>query len=182
MLLALALALSALRGSELPAAVCVVAPRVEALSQGDARGTVPLGSPRLVVVEPLVEVRIERAGQPIWQRRANQDETFLGPMDWPVAPIAPGEQVLIGLRPQLAPEGSYAYVELRGAPMERMLEATALVRSLGERATAWGLAIEEALLKEDVPLAWALLFHPEIPSDPELDALRAEVIRRGCGD
>jgi hypothetical protein len=114
MLLALALALTAMRGSDLPVAVCVVAPRVEALSQGDARGEVPLGAPRLVVIEPLLEVRIERPGQPPWQRLAGQGQVIQGPLDWPVAPIAPNETVLIRLRPQLAPEGTYAHVELKG--------------------------------------------------------------------
>jgi hypothetical protein len=182
MLLALALALTAVRGSDLPAAVCVVAPRVEALAQGDAGGEVPLGAPRLVVIEPLLEVRIERAGQPSWQRLATRDQAIQGPVDWPLAPIAPGEEVLIRLRPQLAPEGAYAHVELRGAPAARMRAAEALVRRLGKRATSWGLAIEQALIAENVPLAWALLFHPAIPADPGLEALRAEVIRRGCGD
>ncbi|MEB3297447.1 MAG: hypothetical protein VKL23_07925 [Cyanobacteriota bacterium] len=182
MLLALALALTAMRGSDLPVAVCVVAPRVEALSQGDARGEVPLGAPRLVVIEPLLEVRIERPGQPPWQRLAGQGQVIQGPLDWPVAPIAPNETVLIRLRPQLAPEGAYAHVELKGAPAGRMLAAEALVRRLGKRTNAWGMAIEQALLAGNVPLAWALLFHPSIPADPELEALRAEVIRRGCGD
>lgn len=182
MLLALALTLAALRGNDLPAAVCVVSPRVEALSQGDARGEVPLPSPQLVVIEPLQEVRIERAGRLVWRRVAGATQPIQGSLGWPVAPIAPGEEVLLRLRPRLAPEGAYAHVELIGARPDRMQAAKALVASLGNRPSAWGAAIEAALVAQDVPLAWALLFHPAIPADPELQVLRDEVIRRGCGD
>ena len=183
MLLALALALSAaVRGTDLPAAVCVVSPRVEALSQGDARGEVPLPSPELVVIEPLQEVRIERGGRLVWRREARPGQWIQGPLAWPVAPIAPGEDVLLRLRPRLAPEGAYAHVELIGAQAERMAAAEALVGSLGDQPSAWGAAIEAALVAGDVPLAWALLFHPRVPADPELQLLRTEVIQRGCGD
>lgn len=183
MLLALVLAFTtAVRGSDLPAAVCVVSPRVEALSQGDARGEVPLPSPELVVIEPLQEVRIERGGRLVWRRVARPDKPLQGPLAWPLAPIVPGEEVLLRLRPRLAPDGAYAHVELIGAQADRMQAAEALVRTLGTRPSAWGAAIEAALVAGDVPLAWALLFHPRVPADAELQALRAEVIQRGCGD
>lgn len=183
MLLALALAFTtAVRGSDLPAAVCVVSPRVEALSQGDARGEVPLPSPELVVVEPLQEVRIERGGRLVWRRVARPDKPIQGALGWPLAPIVPGEEVLLRLRPRLAPEGAYAHVELIGAQADRMKAAEALVRTLGDRPSAWAAAIEAALVAGDVPLAWALLFHPRVPADAELQGLRAEVIQRGCGD
>jgi hypothetical protein len=182
MLLALALALTSMRRPDLPVAVCVVAPRVEALSQGDARGEVPLPFPELVVVEPLQEVRIERNGRLVWRREARPGELIQGTIAWPVAPIAPGEEVLLRLRPRLAPEGAYAHVELMGAQADRMRAAEGLVRGLGQRPAAWAAAIEAALVAGDVPLAWALLFHPAAPVDSELQALRAEVIQRGCGD
>jgi len=183
MLLALALAFTtAVRGSDLPAAVCVVSPRVEALSQGDARGEVPLPLPELVVIEPLQEIRIERGGRMVWRREARASQPIQGPLAWPVDPIAPEEEVLLRLRPRLAPDGAFAHVELIGARADRMRAAEALVASLGNAASAWGAAIEAALVAEDVPLAWALLFHPRIPADPELDSLRREVIQRGCGD
>lgn len=181
MLLALALA-AALRGPDLPAAVCVVSPRVEALSQGDARGEVPLPLPQLVVIEPLQEVRIERGGRLVWRREARAGQSIRGSLAWPVAPIGPGEDVLLRLRPQMAPQGAYAHVELIGAPADRMRAAQALVAGLGDRPAAWGAAIEAALVAGDVPLAWALLFHPRVPADPELQELRGEVVARGCGD
>lgn len=182
MLLALALHLAAMRSPDLPVAVCVVSPRVEALSQGDARGEVPLPSPQLVVIEPLQEVRIERGGRLVWHRTARPDDPIHGPLPWPVAPIAPGEDVLLRLRPSLAPSGAYAHVELIGAQVDRMRASEALVGTLGDRPSAWGAAIEAALVAGDVPLAWALLFHPGIPADPDLQDLQTDVIKRGCGD
>lgn len=182
MLLALALALTAVRGTDLPAAVCVVSPRVEALSQGDARGELPLPAPVLVVIEPLEELRIERGGMLVWRREARGDRPLPGPLAWPVAPVQPGEAVLLRLRPQRAAPGSFANVELIGAKADRMKAAVALVLSLGSEPAAWAGAIEAALVAGDVPLAWALLFHPHVPADPELQALQTEVIQRGCGD
>ncbi|MEX0588180.1 MAG: hypothetical protein WD136_02890, partial [Cyanobium sp.] len=58
----------------------------------------------------------------------------------------------------------------------------ALIRSLGQRPLAWLAAIEAALEADDVALAWALLFAPQLPEAPDLTELRAEVVRRGCGD
>jgi len=182
MLLALAVTVAAMGVPDLPVAVCVVAPRVEALSLGDARGEVPLPRPQLVVIEPLQELRILRGNRLVWQRAARGGPLIVGPLRWPVAAIAPAERVLLLLRPQLAPEGSFAHVELVGALPDRMQAAELLVRGLGDRPGAWGGAIEAALVAGDVSLAWALLFHPAIPADPELAALRTEVIRRGCGD
>lgn len=182
MLLGLALHLAALRSPDLPVAVCVVSPRVEAVSLGDARGEVPLPSPQLVVVEPLQEVRIERGGRQVWRQAAPAAAPLSSPLAWPLTPIAPGEEVLLRLRPRLAPAGAYAHVELVGAPAGRMDAAQALLESLADQPRAWGAAIEAALVGGDVPLAWALLFHPRLPANPDLQELRAEVIERGCGD
>lgn len=182
MLLPISWLLVAALGRPGPAvAVCVVAPRVEAVDEGDARGEVPVGAPDLVVIEPLSEVRIERPGQASWSRRAAPGQVLTSPLAWPVAPIAPGEAVLVRLRPQQAPEATFAHIELIGAQADRMRATTELIASLGQRPDAWLAAIEAALVADDVPLAWALLFHPRLPSDPTLAALRQEVIRRGCG-
>lgn len=163
-------------------AVCVVAPRVEAVSGIDALGVVPLPSPRLVIVEPLLELRIERQGKPTWQRRGSLDQPLSTPIDWPMSPIQPEELVLLQLRPRDAPADSFAHVHLAGASRQRMEAAEQLVEALGRSAAAWLRAFEAALDSGDVPLAWALLFHPEIPKAAELTALQEEVIRRGCLD
>lgn len=165
-----------------PVAVCVVAPRVEPVTEGDAIGLVPTPMPLLVVVEPLLELSIERQGLLAWQQLAPPGRPFRAPLAWPLAPIAPGEVVLLRLRPEQAAEGSFAQVHLVGADAERMARTAALIRSLGERPPAWLAAIETALEAGDVSLAWALLFEPQLPNAADLVALRNEVVRRGCGD
>lgn len=165
-----------------PVAVCVVSPRVEAVEEGDAAGIVPTPSPQLVVVEPLLELRIERQGRLVWRRLAAERQGLPVPLAWPLDPITPGEVVLLRLRPDQAPEGAFAHVRLVGDSAERMASTATLMQSLGERPLAWLAAIEAALEAGDVPLAWTLLFAPQLPDAPDLTALRAEVVRRGCGD
>jgi len=180
--LVLAVPASALQRPADPVAVCVVAPRVEPVAEGDALGLVPTRTPLLVVVEPLREIRIERQGRLVWRQLAPPGQPFRAPLAWPLAPIAPGEVVLLRLRPEQAAEGTFAHVQLVGASAERMASAAALIRSLGQRPLAWLAAIESALEAGDVPLAWTLLFAPQLPQASDLTALRAEVVRRGCGD
>jgi len=163
-------------------AVCVVAPRVEAVEDADGAGVVPVPDPSLVVIEPIWEVRIERAGQPRWQLLAKGGSALPMPLAWPTAPIRPGETVLVRLRPRQAPSDAFAHVLLVGATALRMDATTRLISSLGPSAAGWLLAIEAALQAGDVALAWALLFAPQAPSSGELDGLRREVVRRGCGD
>lgn len=164
------------------AAVCVIAPRVEPFADIDALGMVPTPRPRLVVVEPLLELRIQRPGQPIWERRGTLARPILTPLDWPTAPLAPGELVLLQLRPTDAEAGAYAHVQLAGASAARMESTRRLLASLGRDGAAWLAAFEAALDAGDVPLAWTLLFARESPPSAELTALRQEVVRRGCSD
>jgi hypothetical protein len=62
-----------------------------------------------------------------------------------------------------------------------MRATEALLARLGQDPAAWLEAFDRALEYGDVPLAWTLLFHPRAPRSGELDGLRAEVFRRGCG-
>ena len=135
----------ALQQPEAPVAVCVVAPRVEPVAEGDALGVVPAPSPQLVVLEPLRELRIERDGRAVWQRLAPVGQPLRSPLPWPVAPIQPGEVLLLRLRPEQAPEGAFAHVRLVGASAERMASTAALIRSLGQKPPAWLAAIDQAL-------------------------------------
>lgn len=163
-------------------AVCVVAPRVEPLEDADGAGVVPVGDPSLVVIEPLQELRIERAGQPVWQWQAPAGAALPVPLAWPTTPIQPGETVLVRLRPQQAPSDAFAHVLLVGASASRLAATATWMTSLGRSPRLWLAAIEASLQDGDVPLAWALLFAPQAPPSPQLLALRQEVIRRGCGD
>jgi hypothetical protein len=181
-LLPLLPASAALPPQDLPAAVCVISPRVEPVEEVDAFGVVPTGTPMLVVMEPLLELRIQRQGQPDWMLRGSHRKPILTPLDWPTTPIAPGEFVQLQMRPSDAAPTAFAHVQLAGASGQRMQATGQLVASLGRHAPAWLEAFEQALAFGDVPLAWTLLFHPKAPADAQLDDLRREVIRRGCSD
>ena len=165
-----------------PVAVCVVAPRVEAVQQGDAIGVVPTPRPVLLVVEPLLEIRLERAGRVVWRHVARSGEVITGPMAWPGLPLAPGEVVLLRLRPQQAAPGTFAHVQLIGGSAARMAQTARLMAALAHRPAAWLQAVDAALDQGDVPLAWTLLFAPNAPLSPELQELRNLVLKQGCGE
>ena len=165
-----------------PVAVCVVAPRVEAVQQGDAIGVVPTPRPVVLVVEPLQEIRLERAGRVVWRRLANPGELITGPMAWPGLPLAPGEVVLLRLRPQQAGPGSFAHVQLIGGSAARMAQTARLMAAMAQKPAAWLQAVDAALDQADVPLAWTLLFAPNAPLSPELQQLRNQVLQQGCGE
>ncbi|MFM7453193.1 MAG: hypothetical protein ACKO1V_04420 [Cyanobium sp.] len=172
---------AAIAPHDLPVAVCVISPRVEPVEAVDGFGVVPTPTPRLVVLEPLLELRILREGQPPWQRSGTPSRPILTPLDWPTTPIGPGEFVQLQLRPRGAAAGAFAHVQLAGGSEQRMRATEALLARLGQDPAAWLEAFDRALDYGDVPLAWTLLFHPRAPRSGELDGLRAEVIRRGCG-
>jgi len=163
-------------------AVCVITPRTKLDAKGQARALVPLPRPTILAAGPLNEVRIDRAGQPIWRQRASSTAAIEGPIGWPVDPIQPGEQLTLLLRPRGASGGDFARIELTGASAGEMEANQALVTRLGGDAKAWLSAVDSALDRQQVPLAWALLFAPQDPRSNELDALRREVLHRGCGE
>jgi len=86
------------------------------------------------------------------------------------------------LWPRGASGGDFARIELTGASASEMEANQSLVTRLGGDAKAWLSAVDSALDRQQVPLAWALLFAPQDPRSNDLDALRREVLQRGCGD
>lgn len=163
-------------------AVCVVAPRVEALDRLDAYGLVLTPEPVLVLVEPLLELQIQRLNRDPWQLRGSPARPILTPMLWPTDPIAPDEPVLLQMRPVGASPEAFAHVQLVGASAQRMQQTLRLLEALGTDPLTWLAAFEQALADQDVPLAWTLLFDRRSPPSPELNELRRTVVERGCGD
>jgi hypothetical protein len=162
-------------------AVCVITPRTELDAKGQAQALVPLPRPTILAAGPLNEVRIDRGDRPVWRQRASSTQAIQGPISWPVEPIQPGEQLTLLLRPRGASGGDFARIQLTGASASEMSRHQALVEQLGSDAKAWLKAVDTALDRNQVPLAWALLFAPQDPRSTELDELRREVLRRGCG-
>lgn len=163
--------------------VCVVAPRVESVDEGEAVGTVPTASPTLVVVEPLQQLRIEtETGRLLWSRRAAAGQVLPSPLPWPLPPIHAAQQLVLRLQPLGASSDAFAHVRLRAAEAPRLAATAALIQRLGRRSEPWMRAINQALVAGDVPLAWSLLYAPQAPPGAALEALRRELLQRGCGD
>ncbi len=64
--------------------VCVLTPRLASNARGEAVAAVPFGSPTILSTESLEEVRIEREGELLWQRRALPGQPIEGPISWPL--------------------------------------------------------------------------------------------------
>jgi len=161
--------------------ICVISPRLELDARGRVSGLVPTATPSLVVAEALQEVRIERGGRLAWQGQVPPGLAPGLPIRWPLPPLAPGEAVVVRIRPRGAPATAFATVRLRAAPAATLRSSDHLVASLGQNPRAWQVAVERALDQRRFPLAWALLFNPRAPDARGLQELRANLLARGCG-
>jgi len=161
--------------------ICLIQPTAELDDNGEARALVPISRPTILTAGPLNEVRLERGGQVVWRQRASSTAAIEGPIPWPLEPIQPGEALTLLLRPRGASGGDFARIQLVGASADAMRRHEAQISQLGRNPSAWLAAVDQALDRDQVPLAWALLFAPEDPRSKDLDALRREVIARGCG-
>jgi hypothetical protein len=165
------------------AMVCVLTPRVHLRGVAVPAATVALPSPTLLAIGSFEEVRIERGGSLLWQRQASRDGPIEGPLPWPLAPLRPGETVLLRLRPVgQAGDGHFATISITAGERSEMERATLLIRDLGHDPERWLRAVRAHLDGGDLSLALALLFHFDGPGSEELDALRREVYRRGCSE
>ncbi len=162
--------------------VCVLTPRLSVTSTGEVLAPVPIGAPTLLSTDSLEEVRIEGGGELLWQRLARPDQTIDGPIPWPLAPIRPGQRLMLMLRPRGVAEDDYAVIVLEGDPAERMGRAQAELAGLGNDPIAWWTTIQQAFERGDMGLGLALLFAFDGPSSPRLDNLRRAVFMAGCGD
>ena len=161
-----------------PLDVCVIVPR---LAEGNGPTNVPLSRPTLFTAGPLLQIRVEREGRLAWHLDAPADGLIQGPIAWPLAPIKPGEPLRLLLRPPGAAIDAFAVVPIRGASHAELQRNEALVASLGQDPASWLRAVLQQRDRGDLALALALLFAFEGPSSRQLDGLRLEVFRRGCG-
>ena len=160
--------------------ICVLAPQVGSDGSGRASALVPLSRPTIFAAGRFAEVRIEQQGRLLWQRLAKGEQPLEGPIPWPLAPIRPGESLLLRLRPSDAASSDYAVIGLIGASAGVMQRADTLLHALGNSPTTWVDAVRLQLDAGDAAMASALLFAFEGPNDPDLNSLRLEVLRQSC--
>lgn len=157
--------------------VCLISPRLEASAAASPAVTVVnLPSPTLLAVGELNEVQLEQNGRLLWQQRASSTTPLSGPIPWPIAPLSPGQEVLLRLRPRGAAGADFATITLRAAPAAQQQTALALLANPSARLNA----IESAARSGRSALASELVFAPlaQVPAD--LETLRQELLSAGC--
>ena len=161
--------------------VCVITPRTRLSGEGQATAEAVLPRPTLLMAGPLQELRILSAGRLLWQQRAAAGRVLVGPFSWPLPPMTGGEHYTLLVQPPGAPDNTFARIDLRAASAAQLRTNQQRLQRLGSDPAAWLLAIDSALAAGQVTWAWALLYAPQDPRSPDLDALRREVYQRGCG-
>lgn len=157
--------------------VCLITPRFQVQPDGTARAVVTLPRPTLLAAGDLNEMRLERGGRIVWQKRASSTEPISGPISWPIEPLLPAETVLLRLRPRGAAGSDFATIELLGASAVEQQQAEALLSDPRQRLAV----IETQARKGRSSLASELVFSP-LPQPPSgLVALRRDLLAQGCG-
>jgi len=160
-----------------PGSLCLITPRLEAPSAtSPPTALVSLPSPTLLAAEDLNEVRLEHNGQLLWQQRASSTTPLSGPIPWPLAPLTPGQEMLLRLRPRGSAGGDFATIRLRAATAAQQQAALALLANPSARLGA----IESAARNGRSALASELVFAPLAQVPEDLQALRQEMVAAGC--
>ncbi len=169
----------AVGGSRGPAAlrVCLVTPLFQQDPGGPAIAEVALERPTLLAAEPLNEVRLLRNGRIVWQQLASSTQAIEGPIPWPLDPLAPGDTVLLRLRPRGAAGSDFADIQLVAASESEQQRIRALLADPASR-----LAVIESEARSGRPnRASELLFAPLDPAPAAVQDLRAALIEQACG-
>lgn len=159
--------------------VCLITPRLEAsASASPPIALVSLPSPTLLAAGELNEVRLEENGRLLWQQRASSTTPISGQIPWPIAPLSPGQEVLLRLRPRGAAGADFATITLRAAPAAQQQTALALLADPSARLNT----IESTARSGRSALASELVFAhlAKVPAD--LDTLRQELVSAGCSN
>ncbi len=161
-------------------AICLLSPAAGPEIAGRVRAVSPVSEPTIFARGQFEEIRLEQGGRVLWSRRGDAIAPLEGPIDWPLPPLRPGEQLLLQLRPVGIEGEHFASIELVGASAATLRASARLRRSLGGDPAAWRQAVIRALDAGRTDEALALLFDFHGPSSPELNALRREVHDRAC--
>ncbi|MEB3324914.1 MAG: hypothetical protein VKM17_06205 [Cyanobacteriota bacterium] len=163
--------------------VCLITPRLEASPKASAPASPPtalvnLPRPTLLAAGELNEIRLEENGRLLWQQRASSTTPISGQIPWPIAPLTPGQEVLLRLRPRGAAGADFATITLRAAPAAQQQTALALLADPSARLNT----IESTARSGRSALASELVFAhlAKVPAD--LDTLRQELVSAGCSN
>jgi len=158
--------------------VCLVTPLFQQDPGGPAMAEVALTRPTLLAAQPLNEVRLLRDGRIVWQQLASSTQAIEGPIPWPLdEPLAPGDTLLLRLRPRGAAGSDFADIQLVAAGASEQQRAQALLADPAARLAA----IEAEARAGRAARASELLFAPLDPTPPAISELRAALIAQGCG-
>ena len=127
------------------------------------KAPVGIAAPVIQAAGPLNEIRLEKGGQLLWQQRASSTQPIEGPIAWPIAPLSPGEELTLRVRPRGASGGDFASYQLRTADAASMKANEARIRSLGSDPKAWITALD-GLAAGQAPQAAALLSSGSAPA------------------
>ncbi|MFZ0407818.1 MAG: hypothetical protein WAM11_06895 [Cyanobium sp.] len=161
--------------------ICLLTPAARVETSGLVWAVTPVARPTIFARGQFAEIRLERDDQLLWSQQANAVATIEGPLAWPLAPLHPGERLMLRLRPLGGDPADFASIELIGGNADTMERGERLRRSLGRDPAAWLRAVNASLQASRPEEALALLFDSRGPTSPELNALRREVHDQACG-
>ena len=166
-------------------AVCLITPHLTATRMEDGveagQAVVPLGVPQLIVPSPLSAISLtsNRQAKP-YVRLASLEQPLPGTISWPVAPIQPGETIKLQLRLTNTSGADYAQFTLVGASAPEMERGRRILQAVGSDPIRWLETIQQESLRGNQAMAFALLFHPDIPRVEEIAGLQSTVVGRQC--
>lgn len=124
------------RGSE-SQSICLITPRTEINSDGEYIAAASVPMPILLTAEPLNEVRIYRQGFSVWRKLASSTAAIEGPINWPIEPVKPEEELMLWLRPRGASGGDFVKITLLGDSKASMNANQKVLAEIGEDPLEW---------------------------------------------
>ena len=122
--------------------ICLITPRTEINSDGEYIATASVPMPTLLTAEPLNEVRIYRRGEMVWKDVASSTAAIEGPINWPIEPVKPEEELMLYLRPRGASGGDFVKITLLGDSKASMNANQKILAEIGEDPLEWVKELE----------------------------------------
>ena len=129
------------RGSE-SLSICLITPRTEINSNGELIAAASVPMPTLLTAKPLNEVRIYREGLEVWHKVASSTAAIDGPINWPIEPVKPEEELMLYLRPRGASGGDFIKIALLGDSKASMNSNQKVLAEIGEDPREWVKELE----------------------------------------